>query len=231
MQNHMMRLRMLEIVFDENACCEFLGQKCEEIFPVFPEISDFSSYRKLAKQIIDDNPNQRALVIHPAAEGEQMNLLALALSVETYAEQTNLEDVVFKVRDCRMAIEAYRPFMALANSLRYARDLLRLDADERIADIKRLGYLGLKIKEDYINNLLELDWAGTEPVRNLSAREINSGLVLVGLMKNWAICKEKFAVHGIIGGEASGYEIPVPADEDEMIEKIVELARNNNYGN
>lgn len=222
---------MLEIVFDENASCEFLGQKCVELTPVFPAVSDFSSYRKLAKTIVDEHPEQRALVIRPAAEGEQVNLLALALSVETYDEKTNLEDVVFKVKDCRAAIEAYKPFAALANSLRYVRDLLRLDENERVADIKRLGYLGLKIKEDYINNRLELDWAGSEPAMTLAARDMKSGLVLVGLMKTWAICKTKFAVHGIIGGEAAEDNIPAPADENEMIEKIVELVRNNNYGN
>lgn len=222
---------MLEIVFDENAGCGFLGQKCVEIMPILSEKPDFSSYRQTARQIIKEYTNRRVLIIRLEDEDERMNLLALALSVEAYEESTDLENAVFKVKDCRRAIDAYKPYMALANSLRYVRDLLRLDAGERIADIKRLGYLGLKIKEDYINNRLELDWPGTEPVRILTASEINSGLVLIGLMKTWAICKEKFAVHGVIGGKKTEYEIPAPANEDELIERIVELARNNNYGN
>lgn len=222
---------MLEIVFDENEAGVFLGQKCLEIVPILPEGADLSSYRQTARQIIREHTDQRVLIIRLKEEGERMNLLALALSVEAYEECTDLENAVFKVKDCRAAIDAYKPYMALANSLRYVRDLLRLDENERTADIKRLGYLGLKIKEDYLSHCLELDWPGEEPVLNLSAENVRDGLILTGLMKTWAICKEKFAVHAIIELPAADHKISALADEDEIIEKIVEYVRVKKYGN
>lgn len=222
---------MLEIVFDENEDDVFLGQKCLEIEPILSEGAGFSSYRQTARQIIREYADQRVLIIRLKEEGERMNLLALALSVEAYEECTDLENAVFKVKDCRAAIDAYKPYMALANSLRYVRDLLRLDENERIADIKRLGYLGLKVKEDYLNHCLELDWPGEEPVLNLSAENVRDGLILIGLMKTWAICKEKFAVHAIIELPVAECKISASADEDEIIEKIVEFVRMKKYGN
>lgn len=224
---------MLEIVFDEKGGNEFLGQKCPDVILPFVEDNDFSSFRAVAKEIIEKNSEQRVIIVKAEPRAEVINLWALAFNVESYDEQTCLENVVFKVCDCRQAIEDYKPFAALANSIRYARDLLQLDKNEQWADIKRLGYLGLKVTEDYIHNQLDIYWPGEEPCKEFAAVDELSGLVLVGMMKAWAINKEKFAAHGVLGapGNTSTELLSVPKTEDEMIEKIIKYVRMNKHGN
>lgn len=224
---------MLEIVFDENASCEFLGQKCQMIDLEIPVAANWRQYRQIAQQLINNYAKQMAVIINLPTEGEAMNNLALALSVEAYDEHTHLESVVFKVKDSRLAMAAYKPFMALANSLRYTRDLLKLSEEERRADIKRLGYLGLKVKEDYIKASIEIDWKGIKPVKKFAADGMLAALVLVGVIKKHAICKDEISLHGVIGtdAEAGAEKISEPKDENEMIEKIIEYVRKNDNEN
>lgn len=217
-------LQMLEIVFDENASCEFLGQKCQTADVDIAAGCDWETYRKAAAQLVAAHTKERVVVINFSGSEKMMNYLALALGVETYEEQTELESVVFKVGDSQKALSDYKPFMALANSLRYARDLLRLPEAERRADIKRLGYLGLKVKEDYIKETITIDWPGKKPEKKMTAEGALAALVLVGVMKKQAICKDEQACRGIIGKvfEKEADKIAEPKDENEMIEKIIE---------
>ena len=148
---------MLEIVFDENKDGGFLGQSFPEVcVSLPPEDSPFEAYRKTAAEIADCYQNSRAVILTSVPEGWGMNMLALALAVETYEEKGLLESAVFKVAHSGKAMCAYKPYAALANSIRYVRDLMRLDENEMFADIKRLGYLGLKISEDYIEHKMNI---------------------------------------------------------------------------
>lgn len=217
-------LQMLEIVFDENAGCEFLGQKCQTADLDIAADCDWQTYRRIAAQLITAYADQRVVVVNFPLSEKMMNCLALALGIEAYEEKTQLESVIFKVSDSKKALSDYKPFMALANSLRYARDLLRLSEAERRADIKRLGYLGLKVKEDYIKDTVTIDWLGKEPVKKIAADGGLAALVLVGVMKKQAICKDENAWRGVIGKafENGADKIAEPKDENEMIEKIIE---------
>lgn len=224
---------MLEIAFDETAHCRFLGQKCQMVDLVISASADWQDYLETARKLIDDYANQAVVIVNLSVGDETMNYLALALSVETYEEQTCLESVVFKVKNSREAMNAYKPFMALANSLRYARDLLRLPQNERFADIKRLGYLGLQVKEDYIKESIEIDWPGISPTKRFAASGEKASLVLIGIIKCLAILKAKPAIKGFISKvEIDSCElISEPETEEEMVEKIIAYVRKNYDGN
>ena len=224
---------MLEIVFDENFENEFLGQT----FPLMnmPQLKseDIADYREIARRLIADNKKQRVIILKPADEGIYMNFYALALTIEAYKEDTCLETVVFKVEDSKKAAQEFRPFAALSNSVRYARDLFKFDERELISDVKRLGYLGLKVSEDYINNTLNLEWDGEQSAIKLCANDKNSMIVLVGVMKCLAINKEKRAIVGRIGEgvDVEAKKIENIASEDEIIEKIIYYVRELHNGN
>lgn len=220
---------MLEIVFDENVGCEFLGHQYKMVeVTILPE-SGWNELRCLARKLVEENIQEQILLVNLGSRTEMLNDFALALGVEAYEEKGKLESVVFKVEHSGIAMMNYKPYMALANSIRYARDLYRLSEEEYVADIKRLGYLGLKVTEDYIKDEITIVWPGKDKEKILAARSKNQVMVLVGIIKTWAICKEKFAVKGILSktGEFpdKAIEIKEAKDEDEIIEEIVNYVR------
>lgn len=214
---------MLEIVFDENKGDGFLGQKFPEICVRLPaDGSPLGAYRKTAAEIVRRHQDSRAVILKSIPEGRGMNMLALALAVETYEEKGLLESAVFRVAHSGKALCEYKPYAALANSIRYVRDLMRLDEDEMFADIKRLGYLGLKINEDYIEHRVNILWPGSGTPVKFEAKTKTEALIAVGVTKAWAICKAAFAAEAVIFKEKID---DCSCDEDKIIDEIAAKAR------
>lgn len=214
---------MLEIVFDENKDDGFLGQKFPEVCVRLPtEESPFNAYRKTAANIVRRYQDNRAVILTSVPEGRGMNMLALALAVENYEEKGLLESAVFRVAHSGKALCEYKPYAALANSIRYVRDLMRLDGNEMFADIKRLGYLGLKISEDYIEHKVNILWPGIGKPLKFEAKNKTEALIAVGVMKTWAICKAAFAAETVIFKEKIDGS---SCDEDNIIDEIAAKAR------
>ena len=212
---------MLEIVFDENKTAAFLGQTCPLLELADSFLDSWPKMRAYARVLLDQYANERVLKIS-MPQNDLMYFAALAFSVESYAEDTCLETVVFVVEDSAKAFEQYRPFAALTNALRYMRDLLRMDEKEAYADIKRLGYLGLKVQEDYLKRQIVVQWRESKTPQYFCATQKNAAFLLIALFKFWAICKDKEPRIGIIGENVWGDEIlPNLASEDEMIEYVI----------
>lgn len=219
---------MLEIVFDETNNDKFLGEHGKLVHIDSVQLKSWKDYRRVAFDILRENANERVVIIEKMDEMEICNNLALALSVEDYFEIGKIETLVFKVMHSGVAMLSYKPFMALANSLRYARDLYRLEDAEWEADIKRLGYLGLSAKEDYINKKIVLEWPGAGEALELVANDKMSAIGLVAILKTIAICKEKFKARGVIyksKSPPSQGKIIGASCEDEMIEQIINYVR------
>lgn len=220
---------MLEIVFDENAGCEFLGHKYKMVEVTALANWEWNDFRKMARKLVEENWQEQILLVNFTPQGEALNNFALALSVETYEEKSKLESMVFKVKHSGATMMSYKPYMALANSIRYARDLYRLSEDEYMADIKRLGYLGLRVQEDYLKKEVTVEWPGKENEKLFVARNKNQIMVLIGIIKTWAICKEEFGIRGIISKLGSfpsnAIEIEEAKNEDEIVEKIINYVR------
>lgn len=212
---------MLEIVFDENKTPAFLAQPCLLLEVEDSVLSSWQNMRFYARNLLKEYAQERVLKFH-TKQGNLFYFLALAFSIESYAEETNLETVVFEVDDSQKAFAEYRPFAALTNALRYMRDLLRMDEKEAYADIKRLGYLGLKIHEDYLKKQIVIQWQEGEFPQYFCATQKNAALLLIALFKFWAICKDEQARIGIIGENVLGNVIlPNLSTEDEMIEYVI----------
>lgn len=207
---------MLEIVFEQCSDNCFLGHPCQSV-KIDTGGDDFGAYRKKAAEIVTAYGNETALLIDFSGTDEQRNRLALALDIETYEQNQRLESAIFKVKDSIQALRLYKPYMALANSLRYARDLYRLSEEEMYADIKRLGYLGLKIGEDYLKEEIQILWPGGSEERILTAMGKAEAVIAVGFVKTMAICKYPVTIKLIIFRNKQGRCL----SEEQIINEII----------
>lgn len=215
---------MLEIVFDESQNNTFLGQSYSRVKVNAPSEFSFTTYRLAAANFVAEHFEQVVVLVDFVGSEEERNYFALALCVETYQEAGYLESVVFKVSESERAFASYRYFVALANSIRYARDLLRMPSAEMYADIKRLGYLGLEIKEDYLKNELIVKWLGKEPFHDYYAHGVDEAVIYIAFIKALAIIRHPMAKILTIKIENSGLNM----SEDEIINNIVNMVRNEN---
>lgn len=215
---------MLEIVFDENQNNLFLGQSYSHVKIEAPVEFSFAAYRLAAARFVEAYAEQPVVLVDFLGNEEERNYFALALSVETYREDNCLESVVFKIKDRNESFAEYRPFGALANSIRYARDLFCMEENEMYADIKRLGYLGLKIKEDYLKNEIIMEWPGSGDVIEFCSQGKSETAMYVGVVKALAIIRHPAALRLTIKRGLIGAEI----HEDELISNIVNMVRNEN---
>lgn len=215
---------MLEIVFDENSGSEFLGQKYPVIRIEVWGLEEVSAYRRAARSLLEAYGQSLAVIIEVKGNVEERNLLALALSIEAYDETQALETVVFKVKHSGEAMLDYKPYMALANSLRYARDLYKMDDDQVYADIKRLGYLGLKVEEDYIKKEIKVQWLGKGEAEIWSANGKNQAIMVIGVVKALAILRYPFALAAIIYQDKKAPDM----NDDELINEIIIRVRKEN---
>ena len=217
---------MLEIAFDENDNNLFLGEECPVADGFALSACDWDGWRKEAAALVGRYRQVRVLIVR-GMQAPDMFRLALALAAETYDESGMLETVVFKVASNKSVIDGYRPYAALTNAVRYARDLFRTEDEREIrADFKRLGYLGIVCEENYADGSLRLyfDGGGKEK-QVLAAEGRNAAIALVGIMKKKAICKEKVFIEGLVGLKAveNASYLPEPKDEDELIKQIVDF--------
>lgn len=217
---------MLEVVFDENNNNQFLGKRCPTADGSVFAARDWSAWRKEAAVLVEAHRQDRVLIVKGMSVPDMFRL-ALALAVETYDEDGALETVVFKVASYKSIIDGYRPYAALTNAVRYARDLYRTKDEKEIrADFKRLGYLGIVCEENYADGSLRLYFnGGGKEKQVLAAKSRNAAIALVGIIKKKAICKEEIFVEGLVGSKAAegAFYLSEPKDEDELIKQIIDF--------
>lgn len=212
---------MIEIVFDESKSASFLGQDCPLIECDEKKLTSIKQMRGWVQNLLMEFAQERVLKIK-SLPMMKLYLLTLVFSIESYEDKTNLETVVFEVSDSRKAIENYGCFSAVTNAIRYMRDLLRMEEKEAYADIKRLGYLGLNVEEDYLKQQIIVKWHEGDNAQILCATQNNAAFMLIALFKFWAICKDDKPRIGLIGKNVIGDEfIPNLESEDEMIEYVI----------
>lgn len=160
------------------------------------------------------------------------------LKAETYS---SLETVVFDGDYYLEFQNNYKPFKALANCIRYARDIYNeprdiFDAEEFFSDVKRLKYLDLVVKNSSLNNCKTaiVKWQGNDKAEQVYyACERGSAAILIAVMKYWAIIKKNVNVCAVINMEAN-QEIKLVdiqnnnyinhiSNEEELIEKIINI--------
>lgn len=177
--------------------------------------------------------------------------LALGLELDSYrfdkynklkaGSYSSLETVVFDGDYFLEFQNNYKPFKALANCIRYGRDIYNeprdvFDAEEFISDVKRLKYLDLEMEMTCLDNckVARVRWRGSDNKEQLFyACNRNSAAVLIAVMKYWAIIKKNVNVCAVINMETNqeiklvdiqdnNYINPINSEE-ELIETIINI--------
>ena len=182
---------MIEIVLDENAENTFLNAE-RPVYTIEDDTSeqDWENYCTLAKKIISAYGNTPIIIIRNHNPHFSINWLAVALFVESCLTPNKLECAVFKVADKAVATQTYKPFVALTIGLKYIIRLYQEELENVYKEIAGLSYLGLKIKEDYLENKLymELPNGGTE--QHITTQTTEEALTAVAILKSIALTQK-----------------------------------------
>ena len=123
-----------------------------------PEVAD-GGWREAGKKLAKKHLAQRTMALNTKGRGmktDEVLQLALGLELGTYLFDKYqpepvemLEQIVLAADNPENLKEMYKPYAALANAVRYARDIVNEPADkyddnEVFCEIKRLEYLGLQ---------------------------------------------------------------------------------------
>ncbi len=179
---------MIEIAFDKNKDDLFLNKT----YPIFkmPEntTNNLSQLRQTAQKLLTEMSGNKAVIIKDI-DNACRNLFAVALFIEAYHNHHGIECIVFKVDDNMLAIEEYKPYLALTIGLKYILRLTEECPQTIYKEISGLGYLGLDIKEDYTKNILYLSLKGNKPTIKISTQNKNQALIATGLLKASALAR------------------------------------------
>lgn len=181
---------MIEIVLDENAENKFLNAER----PVYT-VSDtgektWADYRDLAEKVLKMYGDTPIIIIRNTNPLFSINWFAVALFVTSCFIKNKLECAVFKVEDKAVAVQAYKPFVALTIGLKYIIRLYQDELDNVYKEIAGLSYLGLNIHEDYLENKLYMELPNGGELHNLTAQTAEEALTVVAILKSVALTQK-----------------------------------------
>ncbi len=213
---------MIEIVLDENAENVFLN----ELRPVY-EIEgaaekSWPEYRALARDVMTQYGNEKAVIIHNNNSLFSINWFAVALFAEScLQEECALECIVFKVENRQAAMAAYRPFVGLTIGIKYIIRLYQEELSDMYREMGTLSYLGLNIKESYTENKLYMELPGEGEAQKIHTETTEEALVVIGILKSLALAEIPVHIQAeIVKAEKS----PLP-DINRAVDKVVAFVR------
>ena len=179
---------MIDIILDCNDNNIF-NNKEYNVEEVSVSIADnHEEYRKLAQQILAKHRSEENIIIKINNESISLNKLALALFIESI-DDNKTNNVVFKVKDIRTSMEAYKPYIALTIGIKYALRLIKEDIRTSYKDMESLNYLGLNISRDYFANTITFKWQNSSlPLLSCNIFSNNSSRYL-RLFNGIVICR------------------------------------------
>lgn len=211
-------MSMVMIVFDKS-----MKQRNEEATPACKKNQhcDAKSMQERGRQLVKKYQNRIKIVV-PVCEmcGDEMETahnLALGMEIGDYhfdkyqqkkdKEFAPLEMAVFQVENPAAVKEAYKPLAALANGIRYARDLVNeplecFDRTSLAMELKRLEYLGLEVDEK--NGLILMEWKGNRTKKDtllLAGSDRKTSAVGAAICKIFALQKRMLNIKAVLNIE------------------------------
>jgi hypothetical protein len=211
---------MIEVVLDSHKDNMFLNVER----PVYDEIEHFSGatlsdYRQEARKLIAKFSTTPVVIIKENPHFS-VNMLALAVFIESCIIPNEMDCVVFKVENYTTAVEAYKPFVAVTIAIKYA---LRLCQEEKAALIYRefmvLSYLRFDIKEDYVNDKITIALSGDAPLQKMTTGTPEEAIAAVSSLKALSLANAKVNIKLEIAKTLT----PFPVDPEKVIERFIEI--------
>lgn len=120
----------------------------------------WADYKKQADKLIKEHSSEKTVVVKVSNADFSINKFSVALFVSSFEAADKPDLVVFKVDDLERAREAYKPYLALTVALKYVLQLFNQPPEVICRNVSILGYLGLLIETDYVNNVMLLEYSG-----------------------------------------------------------------------
>ncbi len=184
---------MIEIVLDGNKDDKFCNKQYPIINIAQENKYDWNSYKKYAKDLINQYSNEEAIIFKLTNKNFSLNKFALALFIMSCQLPNSLECAVFKVDNLQKAREDYKPCVACTVAIKYILRLLDGTIEQAYRDISGLGYLGIKVNRNYSNNILKMDYLGEASLPNIIKTDnFDDAIVAAATLK--ALCLQKAKV-------------------------------------
>lgn len=212
---------MIEIAIDGNLDNNFLGKE-RTTFVVDGFVgTSFDDYRKEASSFIKYFANQKIVVVRPKQTDFSINLFAVALFVESFFINHNIDCVVFKVENAVDAIAKYKPFVALTIGIKYAFTICNSSPKRIYTEFSELGYLGFDIKRDYVKGTTNIKLNNGGELQKMEITTLHDAVVIISAMKALSLAKKPVNIEVEIIPEKD----PAPLDKKELAGQILEYAK------
>lgn len=213
----------MEIIFDENQNDAFQGQN----YPVFnlrtPEAVDFRQQQKQARDLAKANRNNETVLIRPEHENPSCFLFAALLSLE--GRNALPLQGIFKVADYKQALEKYRPYFSFTVATDYVLRLIEMDKNAMYKDIQSLSYLGLDVKNDYIENTITLHLSNPGRKYVFHASSLKNTVILASFIKMLSLMKLNINLDVTIVLKMLPADNVIAINRDELLQKLFWCAR------
>ena len=213
----------MEIIFDENQNDAFQGQN----YPVFnlrtPEAVDFRQLQKQARDLAKANRDNETVLIRPEHENPSCFLFAALLSLE--GRNALPLQGVFNVADYKQALEKYRPYFSFTVAADYVLRLIEMDKNAMYKDIQSLSYLGLDVKNDYIENTITLHLSNPGRKYVFHASSLENTVILASFIKMLSLMKISVNLDVTIVLKMLPADNVIAINRDELLQKLFWCAR------
>lgn len=174
---------MIEIALDETNSDSFLDKK-RAVFEYNQTIgTDLRDYYLPAKELLQNFAQEEIVIFKTSNPDFSNNLFALALFVQSYFIEHQIECVVFKVSDSKIATKAYKPYVALSIAIKYALRLQEETPAEAYRELVDMGYLGIEVTEDFEQHTIEHKLNKAGALQQYQAKNLSQALVWAGRLK------------------------------------------------
>ena len=191
---------MIDIAFDVHEGNTFCNNECPVIV-IDKAPNDWLEYMRKAEKVINHYGENKTIILQINNPQFSINKFSLALFVASIKLPSKLELAVFKVKDLEEAREAYKPYLALTIAVKYVLQLFNETPEVIYKNISGLGYLGLSITTDYIENTMTLVYEGAqEPSYHFETDNAFDALVMAAVLKTVSLAqvKAKFEVKMVL---------------------------------
>lgn len=210
--------KMIDIAFDMHRDNTFCGESFS-VITVDNPAHTWADYKEQADMLIKEHSSEKTVVVKVNNADFSINKFSVALFVSSFETTGELDLVVFKVDDLEQAREAYKPYLALTVALKYVLQLFNQPPEAIFKNVSILGYLGLLIETDYVNNVMLLEYSGASGTAyEFEAHDTFEALLWAAVLKAVSLAQipTKIRVKVFLGFE------PQKIDANKLMEQIVQ---------
>ena len=181
----------MEIIFDNNTTDTFQNK----IYPIIELNTEqnikVSQMHSVINNLISQNSQNRIIIIKPTAENSNMHLYAALLGINQSNDFTFPSCAIIKVQNHQKTLKEHEPYMFFTTAATYAHRLSQMSYSEMYKDIEGLGYLGLDIKTNYLQNMITMRHPSDGHSYHFKSSSKHNSIVLAGLIKILSLMKIK----------------------------------------